>query len=270
MTEPIKEIAQSYLELSNGKDRDKEDIDPLEEEVEKWKNKLNDYDEDDPLHEDIKSKYEEAKEKLEQTRESQNRLEEIQEKLLKQISERFAPKGEWLDEKVIRAVNKVLIDRNKDTFYLLDKEVNSQYNGDIEEVIDIAERVRRLAKDSLKQTEEVEEFWEKFQKQKKFRPFEVLARSNEEMGRKEIANKIDDMDANTVGNNVRATIHTTDFNPYHRDGKYGLSLTGEYLKKKYMDIESAEIEEEKEGEAEENTEEENKSQQQKFFDTVSE
>ena len=72
-------------------------------------------------------------------------------------------------------------------------------------------------------------------RKKKAKPFKVVADSDKYIKRKNIAERLDDMDPQQVGNNVRAVIHTTDYNLYHRtDDGYGLSFLGEYLKKHYI------------------------------------
>jgi hypothetical protein len=276
MTENIKELAEKYLQLTEeDSDEEDHDIGSLKEEVQKWKTKMEGKDEEDRLYEIAESKYQEAKQKVEKLEERQNQLEETKQELLEKTANRFVPQDEWTDTEVIRAVSKVLIGQESSVLHVNDEEIDSEHSSEPEEIFEISERVRRLAEDTLGKTDEVEQFWNKFKEQKKFAPFKVLAEAGQKLDRSQIVERIDeDVDKNKVGSNIRSTIHNTDFNPYHREGGYGLSLTGKYLKKKYMNL-TGEQEAEQQDQEEETEEtvkqsSEDKSRQQKFYETVSE
>jgi hypothetical protein len=279
MTGSIKDLSQKYIELSkdDGDAQKDDDIGSLKDEMEKWKEKMSELDEEDRLHDIAENKYQEAKQKMQELEENREQLKEVQQELLRRIADRFVPQDEWLDNDTIKAVNKVLTGRTGEVIHVNDEEIDSSYSTEPEEIFEISERVRRLAKDKLGDTDEVKEFWDKFKGQKKFEPFEVLATTGKSLSREEIADKIDrDVSKGQVGANVRSTVNQTEFNPYDRQGSYSLSLTGEYMKEHFMDIESDKESTETESSEEDNEQKEeqspskSKSRQQKFYDTVSE
>lgn len=276
MAESIKQVAETYLQLSDSEDdEDNSGLESLKEKVNKWKEKMDKLNEEDPLHEVAESEYQEAKQEMEKIKKSRNQLEKTRDALLEEISSKFVPKDEWLDTEVIKAVNKVLTGERNKVLHVNDKEIDSNYSGESEDLFDISERVRRLADDMLEGNEEVKGFWDKFKNQKKFDPFKAVAKAGEKLDRGQIADLMErDVGKGKIGNNIRNTIHQTDFNPYHREGGYSLSVTGKYLKKNYMNLtgEQEAEQQDQEEETEETVEQssEDKSKQQKFYDTVSE
>lgn len=281
MNKNIVELSEEFLELSErfeSEDEEGKSLEELKEERKKWEERLSDKGEDDPLYEMGKEKLDDLAEKIENYENSKERYNQVRQNLLEKISSEFAPKDEWIETEVIRALSKILIGAERETIYINEREVNEEYSGGVEEIFDIAEAIRLLAEDKLGETDELENFWNKIKSQKRAKPLRIVAESNNYIKRKDIAEDLDEMDAQQVGNNVRSIIHKTDYNLYHRteDG-YGLSFLGEYLKKNYMiEGNSKKKEEDKENTHREKEEKskENSGQksieQEEFFNDVSE
>lgn len=281
MNKNIVELSEEFLELSEkfeSKDNEGKSLEDLKEERKKWGERLSDKDENDPLYEMGKEKLDDLEEKIENYENSKERYNQVRQNLLRKISSEFVPKEDWIEPEVVRALSKVLIGEERETIYINEREVDEDYSGDVEEIFDTAEAIRLLAKDKLGETDELETFWDRIKDQKKAIPLSVVAETEGYIKRKNIAEKLDSMDAQQVGNNVRSLIHETDYNLYHRtDDGYGLSFLGKYLKKHYMNIEGNGKKEENQSEnhsEEEKSSEEGSGQksieQEEFFSDVSE
>ena len=280
MNKNIVELSEEFLELSErfeSEDDEGKSLEELKEEREKWEERLSDKDENDPLYEMGREKLDELEEKIENYENSKERYNQVRQNLLRKISSEFVPKEEWIESEVIIALSKVLVGAERETIYINEREVNEDYSGDVEEIFEIAEAIRLLAKDKMGETDELETFWDKIKDQKKAVPLRAVAETEGYIKRKNIAEKLDNMDAQQVGNNVRSLIHQTDYNLYHRtDEGYGLSFLGEYLKKNYMKVEGGGKKEQNQDihSEEEKSSEEGSGQksieQEEFFSDVSE
>lgn len=243
MTEEITTIVSSYLEAHEQTDASETDLDELREKHADWKSKMEDLDEDDPLFEVAEENYEDYDERIEEIEQSENSLEKWRTELLQTTAERFIPRGDWTNEKVLRALNDALVGEERDyikidTVYL---EPGVEVEDD-ERLFEIATAVRSIAEEELGDLERLDDFWNEFQELKRFRWFKQIANANEPLSGKNIAERIGEEDQRqAISQNL---IDTTKggVNPYFKAerGKYSLSLVGEYLHEEYSNFDDGE------------------------------
>lgn len=236
MTNDITTIASDYLETRENTVSEDHDLDRLREKRDEWLAKMEGLDEEDPLYEIAEENADEYSEKIERIEESENSLKEQETELVRTTANKFIPRGDWTNEEVIRALNRSLLDENREYILIGTTRVEPETTvADDEDVFDIATAVRTVAKQELGESTALREFWEEFQDLKRFKYYEEIAESDDPLTGKDIAERIGAEDQRQAIS--QALIETTDgdVNPYFKQGRgeYTLSFVGRYLLREY-------------------------------------
>jgi hypothetical protein len=267
----VVETAEEFIDAWKSRPEQKE-LETARKEVEKWESKIDRFKKSDPLREKIEQDLERAKGKHQDLEKKQEKYEKSQQKMLDRIQNEFYPGDDWTDETVLRALNLVIIGKDRE-FLRIGNDVISEDTEikDTEKMVEIAENIREIAKDAKEGSKELKEFWEKFRdpSSKKLQPFKVILESSEPLGGTQISEEIEeDVSSNVVGQRLRDVVNSWDFNPYYREkGKYSLSLIGEYLAQNYL---GEDIQDDEQEEFSDEMEDSEDGSREEFWDEISE
>ena len=195
------------------------------------------YGESDTATQELREKVESTKEELEELEREKREPEKLEQELL-QAATQFVVNEEWLQPKVIKALNKVLVGSAHSTLRVEEVEVSEPI--DIEEVndlsrYDIIDIIRRLAMDKLGESDDLKQIWNAIEGSVKEGPFRIVVETGGATPKKVMEKSDEDIDRVTANNRLKDSIHYLDINPYHReDGTYHLSTVGRYIAVEYV------------------------------------
>ena len=139
---------------------------------------------------------------------------------------------------VLRALNLALLRTYRD--YIKVNTTRIEDGSDVEddeELFDIAMAVRDIASEELQQSTKLCDYWSNFHELDRFELFEEVARADQPLTGKDIAERRGEEDNRQAIS--QALIDTTDgdVNPYFKQGrgKYSLSFVGKYLVQTFRD-----------------------------------
>lgn len=232
MSDEIIDLAEQYLQACEEAESREEDVDILREEREKWKSKMKDLDEDDPLYDVAEQNVEERDEQIERIRRSREQRSKLETELLERTASGFVPQGDWTAQEVLRGLNLALLGIDRDYIEINTTRIEEESNvKDDDEMFEIAMSIRDVAKEGLQESTKLSDFWSGFIDLQRFELFEEVLRAEEPLSGSEIAKRRDEEEnRHTIS---QALINTTngEVNPYYKQGKgkYSLSFVGEYL-----------------------------------------
>jgi hypothetical protein len=233
--ESLESLCEEYLELSS-KEVDEEAIQEYEEEMEEWEGRIEELDEEDPLYDTAKGNYEEAKDKFEQEVSVGDRRSELEDSILEIVSSKFSI--EDASSTQLRAINQILVGKDREHIPYVSEKVDSGTEIDDKEMFDLSMSLRDLAEDELEDGNEIHEYWTNFKELGRYRAFEVVATHNGMVDGEVLADELDET-KNRAGQMVRDENRRGEYKPYYKDdGKYDLSIVGEYITEHYMSVES--------------------------------
>lgn len=256
----IHDLAEQYIESSGNSVQ--QEISELKEEIENLKEEKQEYPglaEDDPLIQELNEEIQDKKSKLEGLEEEIQNSESLEEEFLDMTWARLSISN--MDETVCRALNLALLGMEDNQIrakgHLLPED-SGELSG--KEARKCIYQIKMLAKDKVEGAEVVQNMWDSFGSSVKYEPFKLIAASEGGMTPEQVADKLEE-ETKTINNRMYNPRHQQPLDPYHKeDGKYKLSIVGEYLWKAYSTDES-DISEETGGteEDDKNSNEENKS-----------
>lgn len=116
------------------------------ERIEKWEERREELDEDDPLYRLAQERIDEQEAKLEELETGDADLER---RLLSLVAEGFLAEGEWLDPRLLRALNLILFDKYSDSLVVQRHVLEEGVTFDGDELYAISRAVQRLAAEEL-------------------------------------------------------------------------------------------------------------------------
>ncbi|PSQ26289.1 hypothetical protein BRD03_10755 [Halobacteriales archaeon QS_9_68_17] len=238
MSNDIINLAEEYLQAHEEAQSSDLDVETLRKEREEWKSKMEELDEDDPLYDVAEQNFEERDKKLKQGQQSEEQYSELETKVQEAAAEKFVPTEDWTTQNVLRALNLALLSADRDYIEVNTTRIEDGSDvDDDEELFDIAMAVRDIASEELQQSTKLSDYWSNFHELDRFELFEEVARADQPLSGKDIAERRDEEDnRQTIS---QALIDTTDgdVNPYFKQGrgKYSLSFVGKYLVQTFRD-----------------------------------
>lgn len=238
MSNDIISLAEKYLRAREEVQSSDLDVEALREERADWESKMEELDEDDPLYDVAEQNFEKRDEKLKQGQQSEEQYSKLETDVLEAAAEKFVPTGEWTTQDVLRALNLALLRTDRDYIEINTTRIEDGTDvEDDEELFDIAMAVRDIASEELQQSTKLCDYWSNFHELDRFELFEEVARADQPLTGKDIAERRSEEDNRQAIS--QALIDTTDgdVNPYFKQGrgKYSLSFVGEYLVQTFRD-----------------------------------
>lgn len=118
----------------------------IEEEIDRWRERKAELDEDDDLYAVAKRRIEKQEEHLE---ELHSNAEDVEEELLEVVAGGFTATGAWLDATLLRALNLILYGKYGDSFVVDRHVLEEDTELDDEDLFGVSRSVRRLARERL-------------------------------------------------------------------------------------------------------------------------
>jgi len=116
--------------------------------LERWQERLENLDEDDPLYDAAKENVEKYTDLLEQQQPAGG---EAEREFLKAVADSFVAEGFWRDSRVLRALNDIFYDKFDDTFVIERHPLTEDGELDSEKEYEISKAVRERAKEELEE-----------------------------------------------------------------------------------------------------------------------
>ncbi|GAA0676221.1 hypothetical protein ACFQDG_01900 [Natronoarchaeum mannanilyticum] len=238
----IKELSEEYLSAVETKvDQEeladaKSHLTELQDRHDRFKQE---YGESDPATQELEERVSEAKKRVNDLEKAQQIPEEFEEQILERAT-RFMLTEEWLNPRVIEALNQALIGERDSALLIEETEVSDQDDvSELDELtrFDFIDVVRKLAMDKLGETDDVKEIWDSIADTTKEEPFKIVA-SLGSATPDEVLERIEDDDVKreTIRGRLKNTASRMEINPYFREnGVYGLSTVGRYITEEYAE-----------------------------------
>lgn len=118
----------------------------FEKKIDQWKERQVNLDESDPLYGVAEERIQEYESKLEQ---HETDTENLKQELLEVVSERFMADGEWLDNRLLRALNLILFDKYSDTLVVQRTVLDENAEFEDDDLYAVSRAVRDLAREQL-------------------------------------------------------------------------------------------------------------------------
>lgn len=113
--------------------------------IQRWENRREELDEDDPLYDIVSERIREQKEELDS---SETNSEELVTRLLEVVADGFLAEGKWLDPS-IRALSLILFDKYSDSLVVSRHVIDEHAEFGDEELYSVSRAVRDLAAEHL-------------------------------------------------------------------------------------------------------------------------
>lgn len=118
----------------------------FEKKIDQWKERQADLDEGDPLYGVAEERIQEYESKLEQ---HEMDTENLEREVLEVVSEGFMADGEWLDDRLFRALNLILFDKYSDTLVVQRTVLDENAEFEDDDLYAVSRAVRDLAREQL-------------------------------------------------------------------------------------------------------------------------
>lgn len=138
-------LAVDYLE-SHRQELSGDREQALDQKIEEWEARQADLDENDPLYRVAEERIREYKSKREQL---QTDLEDLERELLEVVSEEFLATGDWMDERLLRALNLIFFDKYSDSLVVQRHVLGEGTDFEDDDLYEVSRAVRKLAADEL-------------------------------------------------------------------------------------------------------------------------
>lgn len=140
-------LAEEYLErhrMELSSDRGQ----TYEQTIEQWQERKQGLDEDDPLYDVAEERIQEAKIKLD---ELQSGSEEVKTQLLRVVADGFLAEGDWLDERLLRALNMIFFDKYSPTLVIRRQVLEEGMDLTDDNLYAISKAIRDRAREELEE-----------------------------------------------------------------------------------------------------------------------
>lgn len=239
-------LSRAYLEALEGQAGDdeyeaaKERHDALQERLERFESR---YGESDPATEELRQKVQSVGAELAEIEENRQQPKELEKELLEAATQ-FMLNDEWLQPKVLTALNRVLIGKSHPTLRVRDVELAGP--DDAEELDDIGrydaiDIVRKIVMDKLGESDDLKRVWGSIEGTTKEGPFRVVAEKGGADPDDVVEAMEEDIDRDAARGRLKNAVYQLEISPYHReDGRYELSTAGRYIAAEYARVEETE------------------------------
>jgi hypothetical protein len=223
----ITKLAQEYLNSLEG---DEDGLEGLQEELEYWKQQVDEFEDGTPMHEMAVEERDERRERIGTVRDQGEQLNTLQDELLERASSEFAPRDEWMELQVVRALSHALTGRKLDRIIIGGRSLPDDATEMTKrEMVNIAKMIHTLAGDAAGDTDEMTEFWSDLTDTHRS-IISALSSHRDTLSSGEISDEIGDEGTDSPGANIRYLRNQSDLDPYHStDDGYTLSLLGRYV-----------------------------------------
>ncbi|MFB6284237.1 MAG: hypothetical protein ABEK59_09960 [Halobacteria archaeon] len=150
--EHVISLAENFLN-SRSSSPDRARRNALKKNLEEWKEKKEETEEDDPLYDHVNNKYEEQQEKW---NEMFGDMDENKKEFLELVSERYVAEGFWLNDTIIRALNLMLFGKLNDNLVIEREKINQGSEFEDEQLYKVSKKIRTLAQNELDLIKNVE------------------------------------------------------------------------------------------------------------------
>lgn len=228
LPEGIVELAKAYLE-SHDSDDTIDDESEIEENLEYWREQVEEFEEGTPMYEMAVEERDSYQEKYDEISEQDERRSELRDELLTRASSEFAPQGDWMNETVISALTHAIVGQQRDRILIGDYSLpNDADELSKREMVTVAKNVHAVAEEIVVSNGSLDEVWEMMSTDKRSPITKVLAEEKELVSSGDISAQLGDGGTDNPGANLRYVLNSAEYYPYYReDGDWRLSLLGE-------------------------------------------